>query len=161
MEVPQIQFIDSVEDTVPCVATETGTMAFLDGRGASDSFHQQCGGHSCLAEADHASHLQRTTREHFDPNVSISRGSEGIPWYTSVSCAQMSSEHRNPKRQGPNCHSRPRGTLKPAWVLHQGKGPQRPQVCEGEGTQEPWRRGATGCCRLSRQLLARRATGLA
>ena len=37
---------------------------------ASGSVHQQCGGHSCLAtETDHASHLQRTTRGHFDPNV--------------------------------------------------------------------------------------------
>ena len=26
-------------------------------------------------------------------------------------------------------------------------------VREGEGTREPWRRDATGCCRLSRQLL--------
>ena len=28
-------------------------------------------------------------------------------------------------------------------------------MCEGEGTRGPWRRGATACCRLSRQLLAR------
>ena len=32
--------------------------------------HRQCGGHSCLAsETVHASHLQRTTRGHFDQNV--------------------------------------------------------------------------------------------
>ena len=70
VEVPQTQFIDS------CVATETGTMAFLASGGASDSFHQQCGGLSCLAtETDHASHLQRTTREHFDPKcVGVDRG---------------------------------------------------------------------------------------
>ena len=49
---------------------------------------------------------------------------------------------------------RKRGTLEPAWVLHQGEASKTP-VCEGEGTQGPWRRGATGCCRLSRQLLAR------
>ena len=30
-----------------CLATETGTMAFLASGGASASFHQQCGGHSC------------------------------------------------------------------------------------------------------------------
>ena len=28
-------------------------------------------------------------------------------------------------------------------------------MCEEEGTRGPWRRGATACCRLSRQLLAR------
>ena len=28
-------------------------------------------------------------------------------------------------------------------------------MCEGDGTQGPWRRGATGCCKLSRQLPAR------
>ena len=32
------------------------------------------------------------------------------------------------------------------------EGPQRPQCAKGQG---PWRRGATGCCRLSRQLLVR------
>ena len=32
---------------------------------------------------------------------------------------------------------------------------QRGCCTQGEGTQGPWRRGATGCCRLSRQLLAR------
>ena len=37
-----------------------------------------------------------------------------------------------------------RGTLKPAWVLH-----------KREGAQRPWRRGATGYCRLSRQPLVR------
>ena len=41
-----------------CLATETGTMAFLIG-GTSDSVHRQCGGHSCVStETDHASHLQ-------------------------------------------------------------------------------------------------------
>ena len=33
----------------------------------------------------------------------------------------------------------------------EGKGPKEPSV-RGEGTQEPWRRGATGCSMLSRQL---------
>ena len=32
---------------------------------------------------------------------------------------------------------------------------QRGCCTQGEGTQGPWRRGATGCCRSSRQLLAR------
>ena len=41
-----------------------------------------------------------------------------------------------------------------------GMSPQRragakTPVCEGKGTQGPWRRGATGCCRLLRQLLVR------
>ena len=47
-------------------------MAFLAvaSGGTSDSVHRQFGGHSCLAtEAYHASHLQRTTRGLFDPNV--------------------------------------------------------------------------------------------
>ena len=37
----------------------------------------------------------------------------------------------NPKRQRPNCHLRPKGTLEPAWVLRQGVGPQRPPVRRG------------------------------
>ena len=43
----------------------------------------------------------------------------------------------NPKRQRPNCHSRPRGTLEPAWVLHQVEGPQRPQCVKGKGPKDP------------------------
>ena len=39
-------------------------------------------------------------------------------------------------------------------IAHKGGGPKTP-MCEGEGTQGPWRRGATAGCRLSRQLLAR------
>ena len=63
-----------------CVATETGTMAFPASGGASASFHQQCGGHSCLVtETDHASHLQRTTRGHFDPNVLESTEVSAVP----------------------------------------------------------------------------------
>ena len=34
------------------------------------------------------------------------------------------------------------------------RGPQRPQCAKERGTQGPWRRRATGWCRLSRQLLA-------
>ena len=34
-----------------------------------------------------------------------------------------------------------------------GRSPKSP-VCEGDGTQGPWRRGATGCSKLSRQLQA-------
>ena len=37
---------------------------------------------------------------------------------------------------------------------HNGGGPKSP-VYEGEGTQRPWRHGASGCCRLWRQLLVR------
>ena len=37
-----------------------------------------------------------------------------------------------------------RGTLEPAWALH-----------TREGARRPWRRGATGYCRLSRQPLVR------
>ena len=47
------------------------------------------------------------------------------------------------------------GTLETAWVASvkkKGGAPKTPEY-EGEGTQEPWRRGATGFCRLSRQLL--------
>ena len=33
-----------------------------------------------------------------------------------------------PKRKRPNCHSCPKGTLEPAWVLHQGEGTQGPGV---------------------------------
>ena len=43
----QFLVIDSVEDTL-ILATETGTMAFLASGGASDSRHQQCGGHSAV-----------------------------------------------------------------------------------------------------------------
>ena len=61
-----------------CLTTETGTMAFLTvaSGGTSFSVHRQCGGHSCLgSESVHSSHLQRTTREHFDPNVfGVDRG---------------------------------------------------------------------------------------
>ena len=47
-----------------------------------------------------------------------------------------------------------RGTLETAWVasVRKREGAQRPRC--PQGTQGPWRRGATGCCRLSRQLLA-------
>ena len=38
-------------------------------------------------------------------------------------------------------------------IAHKGGGPKTP-MCEGEGTQGPWRRGATAGCRLSRQLLS-------
>ena len=59
-----------------------------------------------------------------------------------------------PNRKRPNCHSRPRGTLKSAWVLslHAWEGEQRPRCAKGNGTQGPWRRSATACRRLSRQL---------
>ena len=40
-----------------------------------------------------------------------------------------------PKRLRPNCHSCPRGTLEPAWVLHQGEGTQRPQRVKGKGPE--------------------------
>ena len=43
----------------------------------------------------------------------------------------------NPKRLRPNCHSCPRGTLEPAWVLHQGEGTQRPQCAKGKGPENP------------------------
>ena len=43
----------------------------------------------------------------------------------------------NPKRQRPNCHFRPRGTLEPAWVFHQGEGPQRQQRVKGKGPKDP------------------------
>ena len=48
-----------------------------------------------------------------------------------------------------------RGTLETAWVasVHTRRGAPKTPVREGEGTRGPWRRGATGCCRLSRQLL--------
>ena len=42
-----------------------------------------------------------------------------------------------PKRLRPNCQSRPRGTLEPAWVLHQGEGTQRPQRAKGKGPKDP------------------------
>ena len=53
-------------------------MAFLASGGTSVSVHLQCGGHSCLATV-HASHLQRTTREHFDPNVLESTEVSAVP----------------------------------------------------------------------------------
>ena len=60
----------------------------------------------------------------------------------------------NPKRLRPNCHSSLTGALKNSvGSAKQGGGPRTP-VCEGEGTQGPWRRGATACCSLSRQLPA-------
>ena len=43
----------------------------------------------------------------------------------------------NPKRLRPNCHSCPRGTLEPAWLLHQGEGTQRPQCAKGKGPENP------------------------
>ena len=42
-----------------------------------------------------------------------------------------------PKRLRPNCHSCPRGTLEPAWVLHQGEGTQRPQCVKEKGPENP------------------------
>ena len=48
-----------------------------------------------------------------------------------------------PKRLRPDCHSCPRGTLEPAWELHLAQSPQRPHVRQREGTERPWRRGAT------------------
>ena len=42
-----------------------------------------------------------------------------------------------PKRLRPNCHSCPIGTLLPAWVLHQGKGPQGPHFVKGKGPKDP------------------------
>ena len=38
------------------------------------------------------------------------------------------------KRKRPNCHSCPKGTHLPAWVLHQGEGPPKTPVHGGEGT---------------------------
>ena len=38
-------------------------------------------------------------------------------------------------------------------VSAQRGGNLKTPVCEGEGAQGPWRRGAANCCRLSRQLL--------
>ena len=60
----------------------------------------------------------------------------------------------NPKRMRPNCQLSPkRGTLEPVWIasIIRGGDPKTP-LREGEGPRGPWRRGATGCCRLSRQL---------
>ena len=37
----------------------------------------------------------------------------------------------------PNCHFRRKGTLEPAWVLHQGEGPQRPHSAKGRGPKDP------------------------
>ena len=55
-------------------------MAFLASGGASNFFHRQCEGHSCLAtETVHALHLQRTTCEHFDPNVLESTEVSAVP----------------------------------------------------------------------------------
>ena len=56
----------------------------------------------------------------------------------------------------PNCQVK--STLEPAWVAFhsaQRRGGPKTQVCGGEGTQRPSRRGATGCSRLLRQLLLR------
>ena len=53
-----------------------------------------------------------------------------------------------PKRQRPDWH-----TERKRYTRNSVGGPKTP-VCGGEGTQGPWRRGATDCSRLSRQLLA-------
>ena len=57
----------------------------------------------------------------------------------------------NPKRSRLNCHTK-RYSRTSVGVAPRGGDPKTP-VREGEGTREPWRRGATGCRRLSRQLL--------
>ena len=91
MEVPQIQlstvrwtFLFGNSDRYHGVSRQWRCLSFssptvwktLASGGASDSVHQQRGGHSCLAtETDHASHLQRTTREFFRPEcVGVDRG---------------------------------------------------------------------------------------
>ena len=50
-----------------------------------------------------------------------------------------------------------RGTLETAWVasVHKKGGVPETPLREREGTQGPWRRGATGCSMMSRQLLQR------
>ena len=58
-----------------------------------------------------------------------------------------------PKRKRPNCHEK-RYSRTSVGIAQKEVAPKT-SVCEFEGTQGPWRRGATGCCRLSRQLLAR------
>ena len=62
------------------MATETGTMAFSrQWRCLSFSFRQR-DGHSCLAsETVHASHLQQTTRGHFDQNMLESTEVSAVP----------------------------------------------------------------------------------
>ena len=66
----------------------------------------------------------------------------------------QNSRAGNPKRKRPNCHRKEELSKQRGWHLCKKRGgaPKTP-ACEGEGTQEPWRRGATGFCRLSRQLL--------
>ena len=53
----------------------------------------------------------------------------------------------------PNCHKKVlsyhRAGIEPR------RGAPKTPLCEMEGTQGPWRRGATACCRLLRQLLLR------
>ena len=59
----------------------------------------------------------------------------------------------NPKRTRPNCHSKEVLSNQRGWHQYiEREGAQGPQWSKG---QEPWRRGATGFCRLSWQLLAR------
>ena len=66
----------------------------------------------------------------------------------------QNSRAGNPMRKRPNCHRKEELSKQCGWHLCKRKGlaPKTPAY-EGEGTQEPWRRGATGFCRLSRQLL--------
>ena len=63
-----------------------------------------------------------------------------------------------PKRQRPNCplvNEKRYSQFSVGGMSPQRRGGPKTPVCEGEGTQGTWRRGATGCCRLLRQLLVR------
>ena len=60
----------------------------------------------------------------------------------------------HPEEDLGNCHTKPtRGTLEPAWAASVKRGVGAQRLCEREGAQRPWRRGATGYCWLSRQPL--------
>ena len=76
-----------------------------------------------------------------DPGIGhLTKGTTRTPgWHPEQKAAQLTQ----------------RGTLLPAWVLHQGEEPSKTPLRERERTQGPWRRGATCCCRLLRQLLLR------
>ena len=57
----------------------------------------------------------------------------------------------NPKRKRPNCYRKEELSNQRGWHhCAKREGAQGPQWSKG---QEPWRRGSTGFCRLSRQLL--------
>ena len=68
----------------------------------------------------------------------------------------QNSRAGNPKRKRPNCHTKEELSRNSVGGIsaQEGRGNKDPSV-RGEGTQEPWRRGATGCSRLLRDLLVR------